>query len=140
MPQTQQEKPKSQSLNRFQVLENLPSNQPKQTFAQRISSSQNQQYVDKAHTMKVQVLEPFQISNSGKPKLSKIFFKGKYFLQNNLDKTRRFYEFILVDTESIEISHIQNESSTKIYYSKCKIFKVLTHKSWGQSPDTHKTF
>ena len=90
--------------------------------------------------MKVQVLKPFQISNSGKPKLSKIFSKGKYFLQNNLDKTRRFYEFILVDTKSVEISHIQNESSTKIYYSKCKIFKVLTHKLWGQSPDIHKTF
>ena len=90
--------------------------------------------------MKVQVLEPFQISNSGKPKLSKIFSKGKYFLQNNLDKTRRFYEFILVDTKSVEISHIQNESSTEICYSKCKIFKVLTHKMWGQSPDTHKMF
>ena len=90
--------------------------------------------------MKVQVLEPFQISNSRKLELSKIFSKGKYFLQNNLDKTCRFYEFILVDTESVEISHIQNESSIEICYSKCKIFKVLTHKSWGQSLDTHKTF
>ena len=87
--------------------------------------------MDKAHTMKVQVLEPFQISNSRKLELSKIFSKGKYFLQNNLDKTCRFYEFILVDTESVEISHIQNESSIEICYSKCKIFKVVTHKSWS---------
>ena len=36
--------------------------------------------------------------------LSKIFAKNKYFLQSNLDNTRKFYEFILVDTESIEIS------------------------------------
>ena len=115
----QQEKPKSPSQNRFQVLGNLPSNQSKQTFAQKIASnSQSQQYVDKAHTMKVQVLEPFQISNSGKLDLSKIFSKGNFFLQNNLEKTHRFYEFILVDIESIEISRIQNESYTEICYSK----------------------
>ena len=92
--------------------------------------------MDKVHTLKVQVLEPFQILNSGKLDLSKNFAKNKYFLQNNLDKTRKFYEFILVDTNSVEIFHFQNESSTDIYYSKCKIFKVLTHKAWGQSPNT----
>ena len=140
MPQAHSEKPLSQSQNRFQVLGTFPPLQPKETFAQKASSSQAQPYVDKAHTMKVQVLEPFQITNSGKPDLSKIFAKNKYFLQNHLDKTRKFYEFILVDTDSVEISHFQNESSTDICYSKCKIFKVLTHKMWGQSPDTHKMF
>ena len=84
MPQAQQEKPKSQSLNRFQVLENLPSNQPKQTFAQRISSSQNQQYVDKAHTMKVQVLEPFQISFSNHFKSTKLGYLSKVLCETLL--------------------------------------------------------
>ena len=92
--------------------------------------------MDKVHILKVQVLEPFQISNSGKLDLSKFFVKSKYFLQNNLDKTQKFYEFIIVNIDSVEISHFQNESSTDICYSKCKIFKVLTHKAWGQSPDT----
>ena len=40
MPQVQQEKPKSQNI--FQVIGNLPSNQPKQTFAQKASSNQSQ--------------------------------------------------------------------------------------------------
>ena len=110
---------KTQISKPKQIPSSLPSNQSKQTFAQKIASnSQSQQYVDKAHTMKVQVLEPFQISNSGKPDLSKIFYKGNFFLQNNLEKTHRFYEFILVDIESIEISRIQNESYTEICYSK----------------------
>ena len=94
----------------------------------------------KAHVMKVQVFEPFHFSNSEKPKISKKFPHGKYFLENNLEKTRKFYEFILVDTNSIEISHIQNQNSIDICYSKCKICNVLSQKSWGWSPDTHKMF
>ena len=140
MPQKHPEKPSSQNPNRFHVLGTFPPIQPKETFAQKASSSQSQPYVDKVHTLKVQVLEPFQNLKSGKPDLSKFFAKNKYFLQSNLDKTRKFYEFILVDTEFVEISHFQNESSTNICYSKCKIFKVLTHKTWGQFPDTHKMF
>ena len=76
--------------------------------------------------LKVQVLEPFQIFDFGKPNLSKKFPKGKFFLQNNLEKTRKFYEFILVDSDFVEITHIPNESSTKICYSKCKICKVIS--------------
>ena len=104
MPQKHPEKPSSQNPNRFHVLGTFPPIQPKETFAQKASSSQSQPYVDKVHTLKVQVLEPFQILKSGKPDLSKFFAKNKYFLQSNLDNTRKFYEFILVDTESIEIS------------------------------------
>ena len=51
-----------------------------------------------------------------------------------------------MDTEFVEISHIQNETSTEICYSKCKIFKVLTHKIFKVlthkifKVHTHKTF
>ena len=90
--------------------------------------------------MKVQVLEPFHLSNSRKPEISKIFSQGKYFIQNNLEKNWKFNEFILVDTNYVEISHIQNQNSIDICYSKCKICKVLSQKSWGWSPDTHKMF
>ena len=90
--------------------------------------------------MKVQVLEHFHLSNSRKPGISKKISDGKYFLQNNLVKTCKFYEFILVDTDLVQISHIQNQNSTNICYSKCKICKVLCQKMWGQSPNTHKMF
>ena len=129
MPQVQQERLKSQNLDMFHVLGTLPSNQSKQTFAQKGSSSQSQQYVAKAYVMKVQVLEPFQISNFGKSKILKKNSHGKFFLRNNLEKTRKFYEFILVDIDYIEISYIQNESFTNICYSKYTICKVLSQKA-----------
>ena len=85
----------------------------------------------KAHIMKVQILKPFQISKSRKLDISKKFPYGKFFLQNNLEKTRKFYEFILVDTDSMEISHIQNKTSIDIFYSKYKIYKVISPKKCG---------
>ena len=76
--------------------------------------------------------------------LSKIFAKNKYFLQSNLDKTRKFYEFMLVDTESIEISHVlQIFVIQNAKFSKCLLIKrrvsllILTkcfQKILGQSP------
>ena len=61
------------------------------------------------------------------------------FLSNDLSKTRKFYEFILVDVDYVQISHIQNQEGTCIAYSKCKILKVIYEKEWGQNPFTHKT-
>ena len=64
----------------------------------------------------------------------------KYFLQNNLEKTRQFYEFILIDINYVEISYSQNQNSIGICYSKCKICKILSKKMWSQSLDTYKMF
>ena len=59
---------------------------------------------------------------------------------NEILKTRIFYEFILVDTESIQISHVKNLEGNDIAYSKCKILKVLNEKDWDQNIFTHKRF
>ena len=40
----------------------------------------------------------------------------------------------------VEITHIQNRTSTYICYSKCKILKIISPNEWGQSLDTHKMF
>ena len=69
-----------------------------------------------------------------------IFQNEKYFVSNDILKTRKFYEFILVDTESVQISHIKNPEGNDIAYSKCKILKVLNEKDWDQNPFTHKRF
>ena len=72
---------------------------------------------------------------------SKRFFKKTiFFVSNDLSKTRRFYEFILVDTESIQVFHGRNLEVTDIAYSKCKILKIISKKDWEQSPFTHKCF
>jgi len=46
-------------------------------------------------------------------------------------KTRIFYEFILVDTDSVEISHTQDNNG-HIMYSKIKILQVITPQEWNK--------
>ena len=62
--------------------------------------------------MNVWILEAQHFNKFGSLDSSKVLSKGKYFLQNDPLKTRRFYEFILVDIDFVEISHIQNKDST----------------------------
>ena len=62
------------------------------------------------------------------------------FLSNDLSKTRKFYEFILVDTNYVQISHIQNQEGTDIAYSKCKILKVIFEKEGATIPLLIKQF
>ena len=90
--------------------------------------------------MKIHILESHHFSKIGYIDWTKIFLKGKFFLQNDILKTRKLYEYILVDTDSVEIWYIQNKDSTKICYSKCKIFKIISKIEWEQSLSTHKMF
>ena len=48
--------------------------------------------------------------------------------------------FILVDTESIQVSHVKNPEGTDFAYSKCKILKIIFEKDWEQNPFTYKRF
>ena len=124
--------PKAQSSNRFELLGKLPkSNTP---------SSSSLAYQIKEPKMLIQVLEADHKFASGSFETKNIFQKDKYFLTNEVSKTRRFYEFILVDTESVQISHVRNPEGTDIAYSKCKILKIISEKDWEQNPFTHKQF
>ena len=102
--------------NQFQVLGNIP--KPSQVAQTQTSKQASSFYIAKTHIMKIQILKSQHFNRFGLLDLSKIFSKGKYFIQNDPLKTRRFYEFILVDTDSIEVSHIQNQNTTNICYSK----------------------
>lgn len=63
--------------------------------------------------------------------LSNIFPPDFYFIPDDLLKTRTFYEFILVDTDSIEITHNPDRNdSNRIAFSKCEIKKVLRPQDW----------
>ena len=114
---------KSQSSNRFEVL-GKPS-QPSSSNPQKIV------YHTKESRLLLQIIEPDHISVSGEISIKKIFQNDKYFISNEILKTRKFYEFILVDTES---------EGNDIVYSKCKILKVLNKKDWDQNPFTHNRF
>lgn len=62
-----------------------------------------------------------------------IFPHGFNFLPEDLSKTRTFYEYILVDSKSAEITHVPDKNDpSKIIYSKLRIFRVLTPSYWRQ--------
>ncbi|KAK2353629.1 hypothetical protein QL285_091232 [Trifolium repens] len=73
--------------------------------------------------------------------VSKILPPGFFYLpeDSNLRKTRKYYEFILVDTDSIVLTHhYDSKDPSKITFSKFKINKVLTPADWGQPPYKEK--
>ena len=106
---------KGQTSNRFEVLGKI--------LKPKVPASQNTAYIPKESKLLIQVLEADHKSASGSFELQKIFQKEKYFISNDISKTRRFYEFILVDMESIQVSQVKNPEGTDIAYSKCKILK-----------------
>ena len=72
--------------------------------------------------------------------LPQLFADGFNWFTDNLLKNRKFYEFILVDSQSAEIFHtMSKDDPTKIAYSKCKILKVLIQSDW-KSPTDLKPF
>ena len=127
MPRTQ-----FQTSNRFEVLDKMP----KPSFP----SSSTSVYLTKEAKLQIQILEADHIFALGDFDYQKNIQKEKYFKSNDVPKTRRFYEFILVDTEPVQVSHITNNDGIDIAYSKCKIFKIISKKDWGQNPFTHKRF
>ena len=124
--------PKAQTSNRFEVLG--------QMSKAKTSNPSKPIYLTKETKLMLQVLEANHLSASGSIITKNIFQKNKYFISNEVLKTRKFYEFILVDTESVQISHISNPEGTDTAYSKCKIQKVLNEKDWDQNIFTHKKF
>nr|KYP75455.1 polyprotein [Cajanus cajan] len=59
----------------------------------------------------------------------------------NLKKNKKFYQFILIDTGSAEITPVSDTRNPSIInYSKLKIIKVLSYLDWKTHPFTEKTF
>ena len=123
----------SQTSNRFEVLRKIPK--------PSTLSSSNLVYQSKEARQLIQILEADHISASGTFDLQFFFQKDKFFfISNDVSKTRRFYEFILVDIEYAQISHIKNFEDNDIAHSKCKIIKIISKNDWKQNPFTHKRF
>ena len=79
-----------------------PSQSPSQSSSPSYSYSQ---YVKKPKTLEIAFIEP-EFSFEEIPKiLPYIFPQGVNFNSNDPLKTRQFYEFILVDTDLVEITH-----------------------------------
>lgn len=69
--------------------------------------------------------------------LQKIFLVG-HFQMDHPSKTQQFYEFILVDTKSLDITH-NRDADFRITHSKCTIRNILGTSQW-KDPFEDKTF
>ena len=72
---------------------------------------------------------------------SKAFPIGFHFRPNATNKTRIFYEFILIDTNSVSIKHFKDTNDPNLNtHSTIQILKVLQPKQFGTNLNQPKNF
>lgn len=99
------------------------------------------QYISKPKFIDVIQMEPEFWDNNPYKVPSKIFPSGFHFQPLAYNKTQQFYEFILVDSDSISIKHYKDaKDASNITHSTIQILKVLTPSSYGQNPNKTKKF
>ena len=115
-----------QNQSRPNTISTLPSSSSSPSFS--IS-----QYFKKPKTLEIAFLEP-EYSYEEIPKiLPYIFPQGVTFNSNDPLKTRQFYEFILLDMDSVEIIHnFDKNNPHRIAFSKCQILIVMTIADWNK--------
>ncbi|KAH1119404.1 hypothetical protein GLYMA_17G210600v4 [Glycine max] len=72
---------------------------------------------------------------------TKVFPPGFHFRPNATNKTRIFYEFILIDTNSVSIKHFKDTNDPNLNtHSTIQILKVLQPKQFGTNLNQPKNF
>ncbi|RDY05954.1 Enzymatic polyprotein, partial [Mucuna pruriens] len=97
------------------------------------------QYVDKPELLPIMTLESYMIKEDLKTLIAHIFLKTFNYLPNNLLKTQRFCEFILVDTYSAKITHTRDDQGN-ILFSNMKIMNILSPQDCDQPLFDSKSF
>ena len=71
----------------------------------------------------------------------KIFLNDFFFITEDTIKNRKFYEYILIDTNSVEIEHnYDSKDTSKICYSKIRILRVLSPSEFATDLYTTQAF
>lgn len=74
--------------------------------------------------------------NEYEPFITNLFCPEFHWCPTEPTKTQKFYEFILVDSGSVEITHTRDTQNNQyITMSKCRILKVLTLKDWNKATE-----
>jgi len=81
--------------------------------------------------MSILILEKAWITPNPRQIVENLFSQDFHYLPIDICKTITFYEFILVDIESIEVSHNKDDKGN-IEFSKIKILQVLSPQEWNQ--------
>ena len=119
--------------NRYTIL------QYHNTIGSSSSSSPSSDYLEKPEPLPIFPVEPSWINTQPREIASKLFPLAFQYLPSHILKTRTYYEFILIDTESVEITHTKDHLD-QLKFSKFKILKVISIEEWGQPLFQAKTF
>jgi len=95
------------------------------------------EYLEKPESVPILILKKAWITPNPRQIVENLFPRD--FHSIDMCKTRTFYEFILVDTESIEVSHHKDDEGN-IRFFKIKILQVLTPQEWNQPLHNIKPF
>jgi len=98
-----------------------------------------EEYFEKPYPLDIMIIEKIWTQSPPRQIANALFPFDHHYLPNNFLKTRLFYEYILVDTESIEVTHTKDPHG-KIQFSKIKILKILSPEDWGQALHQHTSF
>ncbi|KAL4374053.1 hypothetical protein AHAS_Ahas05G0143300 [Arachis hypogaea] len=83
-------------------------------------------YYEKPNPIKILTIEKEWFKKDRKTLYKTIFPNTFHYIPINPQKTQKFYEFILVDTGSIELTHYRDSNTKQPIYSKIKIMKILS--------------
>ena len=113
-----------QSQSSPSTISTLPSHSPSFSISQ---------YVKNPKTLEIAFIESECNYEEIHKILLYIFPQGVTFNSNDPLKTRQFYEFILVDTDSVEITHNTDKNNPqRIAFSKYQILRVMTIADWNK--------
>ncbi|KAF7831629.1 Enzymatic polyprotein [Senna tora] len=127
------------TYQQFVTLLAVPQTPPKKTSTSQkpttpiTPSKQECSYMKKNLNIPIVPIEPEYLRPGATPReiAQNIFPKQWHFLPKSLEKSRLYYEFILVDTDSITLTHEYGpQNPQNILYSKIKINKVLSVRQW----------
>jgi len=72
---------------------------------------------------------------------TKVFLSGFHFKPTTNNKTRTFYEFILIDSNLVSIKHFKDQNDPLLNtHSTIQILKVLQPRHFGNSLNEFKKF
>ena len=139
-PSIQQHPSKIPVYNKYQPLDDFPSLPYKAAITSPAKSSKDNSYSDRhSEHLFLTIYKNTPSPDAIRSLILKVF-GNKHFPTDHPQKSQQFYELILVDTQSADISHTFDKINPRhILFSKCIIKQVLTAKNWS-NPFEEKTF
>jgi len=98
-------------------------------------------YISKNKFLTVLQMEPEFWDKNPFKATAKAFPQGFHFRPTSISKTRKFYEFILIDTNSVSIKHFKDPKDPNLNtHSTIQIMKVLQPRHFGSNLNQPKKF